>query len=444
MNRLQAVLSVSLLLFPVKCLGLIHAPILRTRVHRSSTESQSPLQRCQSRYSFSFAIHSSTPLYYRDDDHQDVAAAPLQKSQYQQQQQGEQQPETSSIAVPLINSIWFNQVSLLLVATSVALVASFVNGQGLDISGLHWNGMQDFHSLFDWNPTLFRLAEGVLAAIPMVAVGCVLENSDDRDASQVNFSTTNMVISLFGRRQSRFEPSASAPSQVMMLSAAIALSTGLSEELIFRGYIPSAIAGLTHSVPLALVGQAILFACGHLSKDARPGENRLVGSQQLFNGLFQGMVYLVTGGDILPCIVSHVLYDCHILCETWMVINNQLDYTQECSQKDLVAEEERKVTQLQKETGAMLTSDTIDFARRFFYAFDSKHKGTLSQKDTQRAISYAFMNDKVVPDPRLVDDLFRQVQDSKRSAEVHVTPDQIDFSQFLQILLVLRSSGAVA
>ncbi|KAL3921250.1 MAG: hypothetical protein SGILL_002845 [Bacillariaceae sp.] len=278
----------------------------------------------------------------------------------------------------------------------------------------------------------------------MVAVGCMVENSDNQDASHVNFSTTNMVISLFGRRQSRLEPAASAPSQVMMFSAAIALSTGISEEMIFRGYIPSAIDGLAHSVPLALVGQAILFACGHLSKNARPGENRLVGSLQLFNGLFQGMVYLVTGGDILPCIISHVLYDCHILCETWMAINNQLDYTQECSQNELIAEEQRAVKQLQNEAGAILSRDTIDFARRFFYAFDSQHNGSLSQKDTQRAISYAFMNDEVVPDPSLVDDLFHQVQDSKRSAETKTLPDRIGFSQFLQILLVLRSTAAVA
>ena len=228
-----------------------------------------------------------------------------------------------------------------------------------------------------------------------------------------------------------------------MFSAIIALSTGLSEELIFRGYIPSAIDGLTDSVPLALVGQAILFACGHLSKDARPGENRLVGSQQLFNGLFQGMVYLSTGGDILPCIISHVLYDCHILCETWMVINNQLDYTQACSRKQLVDEEERAVAQLQSEAGALLSTDTIDFARRFFYAFDSKHKGSLTQKDTQRAVSYAFMNDKISPDPQLVDDLFRQVQDSKRSEDTKVEPDRICFSQFLRILMVLRSNPAV-
>jgi membrane protease YdiL (CAAX protease family) len=373
-----------------------------------------------------------------------VAAASAQNHpQKQYQHQKAEQQDISSISMSLINSIWFNQVTLLLLATSVALSISFLNDHRFDISTLHWNDMESFHSLFDWNPTALRIAEGVLAAFPMVAMGCMVENSENTDASQVNFSTTNMVISLFGRRKSRLEPAASAPSQVMMLCAAIALSTGISEEVIFRGYIPSAITTLTHSVPLALVGQAILFACGHLSKNARPGENRLVGSLQLFNGLFQGMLYLVTGGDILPCIISHVLYDCHILCETWMTINNQMDYTQESSQRTLAAEEEKAVKKLQNEAGALLSVDTINFARRFFYAFDSEHNGSLSQRDMQRAVTYAFMNDKTVPDPQLVKDLFQQVQDSKRFSPTHLSPpDRISFSQFLQVLLVLRSNAA--
>jgi membrane protease YdiL (CAAX protease family) len=332
-------------------------------------------------------------------------------------------------------------VTLLLFATSIAIITTFFGSHPLDVSAFHWNGvigMGSFRSLFDWQGDWYRLLEGFLATLPMVALGCIVENSDNRDASQVNFSTTNMVISLFGRRKSELEPNASAPSQVMLLSIAIALSTGISEELIFRGYIPTAIASLSHSVPLALVGQAVLFAAGHLSKNARPGENRLVGSIQLINGLWYGLIYLKTGGDLLPCIVSHVLYDCHILCETWMAINNQMDYTQVSSQKSLNEEEDKAVKYLQEKAGSLLNMDTINFARRFFYAFDYDHVGSLTLSDTQRAISYAFMNDKSMPDPKTVEDLFDQVQESKTPASSN--SNRLDFSEFLQVLLVLRSS----
>jgi membrane protease YdiL (CAAX protease family) len=440
-----SILSLSLaaiLLFQSKCFGLISAPF----------STKTPFFTISPRRS-SIVIHSSTPLYYRDDrDHlHDVAVAsnpPPLHQQHQRQKRVEKvaESETSSISMSLINSIWFNQVTLLIVATAMALAASFFGEHSLDLSHLHWNGMADFHSFFDWKLSLFRMTEGVLFAVPMIALGCMVENSDHRDASQVNFSTTNMVISLFGRRRSPLEPNASASSQVMMLSTAIALSTGISEELIFRGYIPTAVESLSHSVPLALIVQAVLFACGHLSSHARPGENRVVGSLQLFNGLWYGLTYLVTGGDLLPCIIGHILYDCHVLCESWTAINNQMDYSQESSQQRLPEGEQLAIERLQEKAGPLLNTDTIDFARRFFYAFDSTHRGSLSRKDTQRAVTYAFLNDEKVPDPRVVDDLFQQIQETRpagpydRSGAV-VTANRIDFSQFLQVLMVLRSNA---
>jgi membrane protease YdiL (CAAX protease family) len=354
--------------------------------------------------------------------------------------------DTSSISMSLITSIWLNQLTLLLFVTSIAVFTSFFGGHPLDISGLHWNGIHEFHSLFDWKLSWFRVVEGVLATIPMVAVGCMVENSDKRDFTLVNFSTTNMVISLFGRRKSNMEPTASSPSQVMLLSAAIGMSTGVSEELIFRGYIPTAFASITHSIPLALLGQAILFAGGHLSKKARPEENRLVGSLQLFNGLWYGLVYLMSGGDVLPCIISHILYDCHILCETWMVINDQMDYTQESSQSALDEEERRSISRLQEKAGALLNTDTISFARRFFFAFDYDHVGRLSLSDCKRAINYAFMNDKAIPDTKTVEDLFEWAQQSRMSPHTSseavstALPDRLNFPEFLQVLLVLRSN----
>jgi membrane protease YdiL (CAAX protease family) len=418
------------------CLGLLNNVPVSTLSNRHSSLTVTK----------SSGLHSTPPLYYTDA--KDIHEITTTNLESQQTEGHHQNHETASISMPLINSIWLNQVTLLMFATSIAVVATFFGSHPLDISGLHWNGVtgtETFYSLFDWQGDSYRYVEGFLATLPMVALGYLVENSDNRDASQVNFSTTNMVISLFGRRKSQLEPTASATSQVMLLSIAIALSTGISEELIFRGYIPTAIASISHSIPLSLIGQAVLFAGGHLSKNARPGENRLVGSIQLINGLWYGLVYLMTGGDLLPCIVSHFLYDCHILCETWMTINKQMDYTQVSSQKALDEEESRNVKYLQEKAGALLNPDTIDFARRFFYAFDYDHAGGLTLSDTQRAMSYAFMNDKSTPDPKTVEDLFDQVQESKATTTTSVKKGHVgrlNFSEFLQILLVLRSNSS--
>jgi hypothetical protein len=128
-----------------------------------------------------------------------------------------------------------------------------------------------------------------------------------------------------------------------------------------------------------------------------------------------------------------------------MTINKQMDYTQVSSQKALDEEESRNVKYLQEKAGALLNPDTIDFARRFFYAFDYDHAGGLTLSDTQRAMSYAFMNDKSTPDPKTVEDLFDQVQESKATTTTSVKKGHVgrlNFSEFLQILLVLRSNSS--
>jgi len=93
----------------------------------------------------------------------------------------------------------------------------------------------------------------------MLAVRQVIQNSDDCDASRLNFATTNMVLCLFGRRKSVLNPKASAYIHVFLLSVLIAISSGVSDEIIFRGYIPTAISAMTRSLHLALLGQALLF-----------------------------------------------------------------------------------------------------------------------------------------------------------------------------------------
>jgi len=393
-------------------------------------------------------LRSSSPLYYQDGCDQFALEQPQSnargndKSITKTQTSGDESPSTT-LSIPLINYICVNQAILLLIVSSITMLASLIGKSPMDMSSLHWNNMhENFYSLFDWHPSLLRLTEGILAAIPLIGLGRLVETSDNRDVSRMFFSTTNMVISLFGRRKSAMEPTASASFQVMMLSAMIAISSGVSEEMIFRGYIPTAISTATHSLPLALFGQAALFAVGHLSKNAHPGENKMNASIQSLIGIWYGLVYLIAGGDILPCIIAHVLYDMDTLCETWTRVNNQMDYTQESSMKGLDNEEIYAAERLESETGIRLNTETVNFARHFFYAFDNDHVGSLSLSDCQRAVSYAFMNDKKSPEPEVVVDLFRQAKD-RRSTDGGVVElrDRLDFSEFLHVLFVLRSNS---
>lgn len=389
-----------------------------------------------------------------------------QEQQLNPQQQGTQQhqPQQHGLNMPLIRAIWYNQGAILLFATAVVTcVAMLTNGpQHLweTLTSLHWNnnGAGNFHSLFDWHITPARVLEGIAATFPMIALGGLVENSDHRDASHVNFSTTNMVISLFGRRRTRRKSSlmgdtdnvaspTTCTSDVMWLSGAIALSTGISEELVFRGYIPTAILGMTGSVPMAVFGQAALFALGHVSPKVNMGENRVVGGLQFANALWYATVYMVTGGDIIPCLIAHILYDMHIFCETWMTINRQMDYTEQAYLKRLDETEESAISRLQQQAGpTILSTDTLNFARRFFYAFDHDHMGSLSLSDVQRAVTYAFLHHQHVPTPEDVKILFdRMIVQRQLSDSMHNVPhDRLSMSEFLRVLFALKSKTAAA
>jgi membrane protease YdiL (CAAX protease family) len=391
------------------------------------------------------AHQASTPLHYRDRHaSEEHMTDPISSSRPQSPSDDAlSDPYRSGISMSLIRAIWFNQASILLFATTMIAGMTLVSDGSVDFSSLHWNGSPTFHSFYDWDLTSLRVLEGFLATLPMIALGSTIEKSDKRDASNVNFSTTNMVISLFGRRKSSTDPEATSSSLVMLLSAAIALSTGISEEMVFRGYVPMAIGSLTQSIPLALTGQAALFAFAHISPKSTSGENKVVGGLQFLNGLWYGLVYLMTGGDILPCMIAHMLFDMHVLCETWMVVNKQMDYTQVAFQQQLGESEEQAIRQIKQQAGPSLNSETLNFARRFFYAFDYDHKGSLSLSDVQRAVSYAFLKDKVIPEPKKVEEVFGKVIDT-RDPSAPTPAGRLSVSEFLRVLFALKSRGAIA
>lgn len=350
----------------------------------------------------------------------------------------------SCLSLNLIRAILFNQGAVLLLATALTTLILFVFDDAEGLLSLHWNEGTDcdYHSLFDWNITPLQVLEGTVVAIPMVMIGCLIENSDRRDACQVNFSTVNMVISLFGRRHSPRDPEATKTSTVMAIAALIALSTGISEEIVFRGYIPTGIQTASDSVALAAVGQAMLFALAHVSPRAPLGENRIVGGLQLLNGLWYGFIYSASGGDIVPCIVAHTLYDMHVLCETWSMINKQMDYTNDAFQEQLQDSELEQLARIQQLAGPSLDNDTLNLARRFFYAFDDEQKGSLSLSNVHRAVNYAFLKNDLLPENAEVEEVFDRVIDS-RDATGDCPGNRLTVSEFLRLLLTLRSKGAM-
>jgi hypothetical protein len=260
-----------------------------------------------------------------------------------------------------------------------------------------------------------------------------------------------MVMTLFGRRDHEHPKSEryigdhpnlhpeTPMMHALLFSTVIAVLTGLSEEIVFRGMLPSAIMYGTHSVAAALVGQAVIFGLGHHSSAATRGENRVICSLQSLSGAWYGMVYLLAGGDILPAIIAHALYDVHVFMETWMQINDQMDYTEQAVLKRMIADDEKEIRALKKEAGSRLSVEMLVFLRRFFYAFDYDHVGSLSKSDVQRAISYAFHQDEEQPTEKRVNDLFDKILAKRDEAMQGDMAHRLKLPEFLRMMLFIRA-----
>jgi membrane protease YdiL (CAAX protease family) len=334
--------------------------------------------------------------------------------------------------------------------TAIILVLS---GHPIDMSTLHWNGSSHYMSFWDFQLTPLRFLEGIVAAVPTIFLSTHVEKSDHRDASHVNFSTMDMVMSLFGRRKDRKrEEKPYIPETPMIhaysLSVALAICTGISEEIIFRGILPAGMFHITQSVPMTLIGQCFVFSLGHLSPRASLGENKVICSLQAANGLWYGFVYLVGGADIMPCIIGHALYDIHVFMETWMSINDQLKYTEKAMLKKLSAQDEIEIRRIKQEAGPRLSTKALAHARRFFYAFDYEQQGGLSKSDVKRAASYAFLHDKIQPTDERVCILFdliledRIIHDNSFASMSH--QERLSLPEFLMLLFLLKADPGQA
>ena len=341
--------------------------------------------------------------------------------------------------LPLLQKLCRSQATLLLGAT---LLAAVMSGGDLYHS-VQW-GTASSSSV----PLVLSVLGGILATFPMIGMSqAMVEQSDSRNAHHVQFSTSHAVMSLFGRRHApktadimmmRPEETATTTSTaaVMCGSLGLTMATAASEELVFRGFLPTAICTvLSWTTPLhpvaillvALTGQALLFGLGHWHPTSRAGENQLVVQLQTVHGLWHGLVYLASGGNLLVCIISHMLYDMHVFCETWHRMNNQIDWTTQ-QQRRLQQNQQDDLAVLQKEI--QVTDETLSHLESFFLSFDRQHELSLSLEDVQRAVAYAFWHDAVVPDQQQVEEVFEQLCNGQK---------RLALAGFVRLLLILRS-----
>ncbi|KAL7577346.1 hypothetical protein ACA910_002081 [Epithemia clementina (nom. ined.)] len=459
-----------------------------------------PLTRKARDYNYHHHHYDATSIYrVRKNKYKPMTSAIQTKNDTEGQKKEKQQQETNGMNRVMMKRMVLSQVALLGLASALALGVTTVFGHPF-MDSLQWLPQAEPQFLLipsaefgGSNIWLSRILLGVMAATPMILITQGVDQSASiRDASHVHFATTNMVVALFGRRQrpqqrgqlqlqqasnlknpvmepavdrssSASNGATTSSSQVFWSSAALSALTSATEEIVFRGYVPSLILAVTQMPAIAWLGQAILFGLCHIHPAAQAGENRIVAATQTWNAVFgYGLVYAVSGGDLWPCIVVHVLLDMHVLVASWHKVNTQMDWTED----SLLARQEDRSSMttaaattttttsntrhgdlsalqlLQEWAGPALSLETLNTCRRFFYAFDEDHKHALSLPNVQRAISYAFLQDSKQPSTRQVERLFYKVlkeRTSKIPQEQHAWEDRIDLAEFVRLLFSIRA-----
>lgn len=406
------------------------------------------------------------PLRYReldgDDDESDPAmlkvksrAPPMydvQKALQEQTSSIVKQP-TDGVNRQLIRALTLNQFLILALATAISatiiLVSQGPSGfQNLNTI-LQWSGGSS--GVFDLNLTWERLVWGIGAALPLLAFSNAIENSDNRAFANINFSTIAMCLTLFGRRSvppDEFLPAklkgATGASkfpttkwtEAAIQSFILSTVTGICEEAVFRRLVPAILVLLSGSNGDLLVpyfGQALLFGLRH----AQPGkqnlaENGILVGLQTVNGLGFGLLYILTGGDLVPCIIAHATYDFVVFFKTWIDANDQIEYADTMYRKPFPKDVDQAVRKLLRSNSKM-DPRRFDQMKRLFYTFDFDKNETLSLSEVRKGVAYMSIERTGFPPPQSeVDRLFTYTVQS--SEQNDAKSSRLTFPDFLRFI----------
>jgi len=416
---------------------------------------------------------TTTTLFYRalqeDEDDESAALIKVQTRappgfDMNQALSPQQNPRTA-MNLPLIRALLLNQGLVLGLAVVISSVILLANA-GLDGFAhlneiLKWTGTGP--DIFDFSLTPQRLAWGFGGALPILALSSWIDSSDKRIFANLNFSTIVMSMTLFGRRKipppeflppqlrGKTLPTTSWPDACLQ-SLVLSLTTGVCEEAVFRRLVPSLIVLTTGNSDTltAWFGSAMLFAAGHVKPSSGLSYNAIVAALQLITGLGFGSIYILSGGDLVPCILAHAFYDFVTFFKTWLDANAQMEYAERMYLEPLPPAVERDVKNLLRNyKGSSVLTDPQLFStiKRLFYTFDFDKNKSLSLSEVRKGISYLILEKAGTPPPEaVVDRLFREIVDTREPGEEGDNrKDRLTFSDFIRLYSLLgRNSKAAA
>ena len=401
-----------------------------------------------------------SPLWYRELDDEDDEADPSMlkvktrvplgydmKKAIQEQYSPEGSQPGDGVNRYLIRALTLNQYLILGLAAAISAIIILTKGGPSAFNDLNailqWSGTTD---IFDFDLTIERLLLGIGTAIVQLTVSNYIESSDRRDFAKINLSTITMCLSLFGRRSKPptdflpapykdgtrsfpTTPSIEAAKQSLIMS----LITGFCEETVFRRLVPAMIvllSGIDGNVLIPYFGQALLFGLGHLQPGSKLSENSIQVGLQVFNGLGFGLLYILAGGDIVPCMIAHATYDFVVFFKTWKDANDQLEYAESKALEPFTSDVENEVRLLIRSTFDSKVDPSVVYKaiKRMFYLFDIDKNETLSLSEVRKGVAYMAIERKVgePPPQAIIDRLYTEVAPPGES--------RLTFPDFLRLI----------
>jgi len=376
--------------------------------------------------------------------------------------------------VPLIRALLVNQSAILTLASiafAVAVVVLRGFGALFDLNEIFaWSGFEDLGAVRDSSLTLSRILWGIGGAVPLLAFSNAVENSDRRAFANVNFSTITLVMTLFGRRSPPppefLPPKAVArlggnvrenyPTtktfDVVLQSLTLSSTAALCEETVFRRYASSILSILTNgNLSQVVVGQALLFGLGHANPKSGLAENAITVGLQTVTGLGFGAIYLASGGDLVPCIVAHAVFDFVTFLGTWTQANRQLEYAERRCHEPLPGSADAEVRRILSRSAVARRTNTdprllYNTIKRLFYIFDFDEDGTLSLSEVRKGIAYMSLERGAgIPPPNAkIDELFDRVVAARGPPSAGTgssRPDRLDFADFVRLYSTMMGGG---
>ncbi|GMI36899.1 hypothetical protein TrCOL_g7014 [Triparma columacea] len=245
------------------------------------------------------------------------------------------------------------------------VVKDIVRNQGLLYLGSTFTSSRWHWENYPWshihiNPPVLYL--GAIIGAGVIGTGKLVETSTWGGFGDINKSTVEMVLRVFGREKGmEARIGKGRMLEVAILAAVISLGTAIAEETCFRGQLVSGLA-MSHDPATSVVLGAVLFGLAHVNLGSSLKDNMVTIGLHTMTGAGFGTAFILGGGNLAGCIAAHAIYDFQVFYDTWYKTNIQMDYAEE------------------------MGGDGVEV---FFHKIDTKRVGTLGRKEVERGLGYA-------------------------------------------------------